>query len=82
MFLVEAPVRDLMIHQDFNDFFNWTVTYHRASDFPHPYARIYPSDTTDNGSAWHTPLDLTYPRGNGNPGPWEETLKGNFAETL
>ena len=56
---------DMMVHKDFNNFFNWTVTYHRASDFPNPYARFYPSGTTDHGVAWRTPLNLTYPMGNG-----------------
>ena len=58
---------DMMVHKDFNNFFNWTVTYHRASDFPNPYAHFYPSGTTDHGVAWRTPLNLTYPMGNGKP---------------
>jgi hypothetical protein len=32
-----------MEHSHFNNFFNWTITYRWDSDFPLPYARIYPA---------------------------------------
>ena len=68
MFLVESPLNDLMEHKDFNNFFNWTVTYRWDSDFPLPYARIYPAHHPDQGDAWTNDNlpNLSYPIGNGN----------------
>ena len=50
MFLMESPSYDLFPYEEFQNYFNWTMTYKRNSDFFRPYGWIAPNDWK-----WHYP---------------------------
>ena len=58
MFINESPNNDhfgnwpAKSHEIFKDYFNWTMTYRRDSDFYQPYGWITPKHWT-----WHYPYE-------------------------
>ena len=50
MFQMESPNYDGFPYQKFKNFFNWTMTYRRDSDFYRPYGWIAPKHWN-----WHYP---------------------------
>ena len=44
MFLMESPLNDNFPYEKFGDYFNWTMTYRRDSDFHRPYGWVAPKD--------------------------------------
>ena len=50
MFLMESPSYDLFPYEEFESYFNWTMTYKRNSDFFRPYGWVAPKDWK-----WHYP---------------------------
>ena len=62
MFLMESPLNDNFPYEKFRNFFNWTMTFRRDSDFYRPYGWIAPKNWD-----WHYA-----PR---EPIPWEEYMK-------
>ena len=50
MFLMESPLNDHFPYENFENFFNWTMTYRKNSDFHRPYGWIAPRNWT-----WHYP---------------------------
>ncbi len=49
-FLMESPSYDTFPHESFANYFNWTMTYRRDSDFYRPYGWIAPKNWD-----WHYP---------------------------
>ena len=49
MYMKECPLNDHTEHGQFSNFFNWTVTYRRDSDFPFPYGKIYSEKDHNTG---------------------------------
>ena len=52
MFLMESPLNDNFPYERFQNYFNWTMTYRRDSDFYRPYGWVAPKNWT-----WHYPKD-------------------------
>ena len=50
MFYMESPSHNSFPFNEFNNFFNWTMTYKRTSDFFRPYGWVAPKDWK-----WHYP---------------------------
>ena len=50
MFYMESPSHNSFPFNEFNNFFNWTMTYKRTSDFFRPYGWATPKDWK-----WHYP---------------------------
>ena len=50
MFLMESPLNDNFLYEKFQNYFNWTMTYRKNSDFHQPYGWIAPQNWT-----WHYP---------------------------
>ena len=50
MFLMEGPLNEWFPFEKYKNFFNWTMTYRRDSDFYTPYGWIAPKDWE-----WHYP---------------------------
>ncbi len=48
MFLMESPSNDQFPYEKFANYFNWTMTYRRDSDFHRPYGWVAPKNWT-----WH-----------------------------
>ena len=46
MFLMESPLNDHFPYDKFDNFFNWTLTYRKNSDFYRPYGWIAPKNWT------------------------------------
>ena len=44
MFLMESPSYDIFPYDELKNYFNWTMTYKRSSDFFRPYGWIAPKD--------------------------------------
>ena len=52
MFLMESPLNDNFPYERFQNYFNWTMTYRKDSDFYRPYGWVSPKNWT-----WHYPKD-------------------------
>ena len=50
MFLMEGPLNERFPYEKYKNFFNWTMTYRRDSDFYTPYGWIAPKNWE-----WHYP---------------------------
>ena len=50
MFLMEGPLNERFPYEKYKNFFNWTMTYRRDSDFYTPYGWIAPKHWK-----WHYP---------------------------
>ena len=46
MFLMESPLNDHFPYDIFENYFNWTMTYRKNSDFYRPYGWIAPKNWT------------------------------------
>ena len=73
MFLMESPLNDGFPYEKFGNFFNWTMTFRRDSDFTRPYGWVIrknapydalPEFMLPPTNTEHPSWD--YPRGNGN----------------
>ena len=52
MFINESPIHDQFHYEKFINYFNWTMTYRKDSDFYQPYGWVAPKNWT-----WHYPSD-------------------------
>ena len=48
MFINESPINDKFHYEKFKNYFNWTMTYRKDSDFYQPYGWVAPKNWT-----WH-----------------------------
>ena len=70
MFLMESPKNDGFPYPKFANYFNWTMTFRRDSDFHRPYGWVQPKDyqglyapSGDVNTDWSTfrfPSDHTF----------------------
>ncbi len=67
MFLLESPITvGAKGHDKFDNFFNWTMTYRRDSDFCRPYERLQRVEVPNlHNNKQLTASELVYPMGNG-----------------